>query len=154
MFAARRSVLVWLLFPVLAGCVSQEGSRVPVMRPVPVDLGQYEVVAVDRFSGDGCDVLAAELTKTLRSTVNPLTGASDFEVLDRRDVDRMLDNLRRTGGENWDQLAMEVLNRWKQAEILIKAEVHAHSVAEELNEDGWTDKEGVHHTGGQQPNAF
>jgi tetratricopeptide (TPR) repeat protein len=116
------------------------------MRPAPVDLGQYDVVAVDRFAGDGCEVFAAELTKTLRSTKNPLTGAADFEVLDRRDVDQMLDGLRRTGGENWDQHAMEVLNRWKQAEILIKADVHTHMVAEELSEDGWIDKAGVEHS--------
>ena len=92
----------------LCSCAT-ESIQVRVMRPAPVNLGQYDLIAVESFNGNGGDELADELTTALASTRNPLTGSVDFEVLDRRDVDRMLDDLRRRQGTDWNEDAMALL---------------------------------------------
>jgi len=74
--------------------------------------------------------------------VNPLTGQVDFEVLDRRDVDRMLVDLRRHNGAEWDRESMAILDRWRKAEILLKGEVQVYTVKEEMLASEWLDPYG------------
>ena len=76
------SLLSLLLF---AGCAT-ESIKVRVLRPAPINLAQHDKIAVDMFKGDGGEVLASELILALGSTKNPMTGKTDFEVMDRREV--------------------------------------------------------------------
>ncbi len=76
----RTTLLV--ILPILVGCATQ-GIHVKVMRPAPVNLGQFEVVAVDEFGGDGSAELAEKFTLALRNALNPLTGKVEFNVVDR-----------------------------------------------------------------------
>lgn len=133
-----------LSLTLLAGCAT-EGIHVRVMRPAPVNLGQYDLVAVDRFTGDGCDLLAADLTDGLRNSVNPLTGQTDFELVDRRDVDRMLEDLTGRGPGSSQERSMEVLERWRSAQLVLKGQVLVHEVHEERAAAPWVDPAGVQH---------
>lgn len=131
--------------PILAGCASQQGIQVRVMRPAPVNLGQYEVVAIDQFSGNGCSELSDQFTLALRNARNPLTGKADFKVVDRQEVDQMLDSLRGRRGKQWDDEALAVLDEWRSADVFIKGEVLSQEVDESITEDEWTDREGNRH---------
>lgn len=124
-----------------AGCASQESFQVPVVRPAPVDLGRHDIVAVDRFAGDGAESLDIEMTTALREAVNPLTNEPDFEVVHRRDVDRMIDDMRRYPGANLDTEDSPVA-KWKRAPIQIGGEVHAHCVEEQVERTQWVDPQG------------
>jgi tetratricopeptide (TPR) repeat protein len=126
-------------------CSTTESISVRVMLPAPVDLGQYRVIAVESFSGNGGHDLANDLTVALKNTVNPLSGQVGFEVLDRRDVDRMLEDLRRHSGTEWDQKSMAILDRWRKAEILLKGEVQKYVVKEQILESEWLDPYGYLH---------
>jgi tetratricopeptide (TPR) repeat protein len=72
-----------------------------------------------------------------------MTGEVDFEIMDRREVDRVLDDLRGSSGR--DQRAMEVLNEWQSVEVHLTGEVHTHNVREKLSENEFVDKEGAKH---------
>lgn len=124
------ALVPFLMF--LAGCASQQTLTMRVLKPAPVDLGRHDLVAVDRFEGDGCLELGRELGAALRAARNPLTGQADFEVLDRGDVDRMLEDLRRRRGTAFDQESMALLQRWKEADVLIRGGVQEHRVVEEV----------------------
>ena len=79
-----------LLLPILfvfTACATHT-IRVPVLVPAPVNLVQYDVVAVDRFHGDGCEPFSNELAEALGGAVNPMTGQRGFQVLHRKDVDQ------------------------------------------------------------------
>ena len=95
------------------------------------------------FKGDGGEVLAAELILALSSTKSPVTGKPDFEVMDRREVDSVLDDLRGSGGRS--QRAMAVLNEWQNVEMHLTGEVLVYRVEETLSEKKWVDNEGVKH---------
>ena len=128
----------------LCSCAT-ESISVRVLRPAPVNLGQYDLIAVESFTGTGGDQIANELTTALTNTRNPMTGRADFEILDRRDIDQMLDDLRRGRGNDWNEEAMEVLERWKNAEILLKGTVHVYDVGEQVSETQWLDPNGYLH---------
>lgn len=140
---ARTLALTSMAF--LLGACSTESIHVKVLRPAPVNLGQYDVIAIEPFEGNGGTELANELTVALQNTKNPLTGRVDFEVLDRREIDELLDDLMGRRGTDWDQDAMEILDRWRAAEILLKGTVHEYSVVEELSELEWVDPHGYTH---------
>ncbi len=128
-----KSAPALLLLSLLAGCAT-EGFYVKVMKPAPVNLGQYDLIAIDRFSGEGSEYLEEEFTDALRGAVNPMTGQADFNVIDRRELDSMLDDLRKNPGDGMDRRTMDVLERWKNAEVVITADVHVHHVVEEMQE--------------------
>ncbi len=130
---------------VLLSACSTESIHVKVLRPAPVNLGQFGVIAVDSFTGDGGDELANELTAALANTRNPLTGRVDFNVLDRREVDQMLEELRNHRGTDWDEKTMEILERWRSAEILLKGDVRNYTVLEGISEVEWVDPAGYVH---------
>jgi tetratricopeptide (TPR) repeat protein len=113
-------------------CASQQTFTVRVMKPAPLDLGRYRLVAVDRFDGDGSEDLTNELTTALQGARNPLTGRSDFEVLDRREVDRLLDDLRRRRTGASDRETAELLDRWKNADVVIRGRIEEHRVTDEI----------------------
>jgi hypothetical protein len=132
-------LLLLTLLGLLGACASQQSLAIRVLRPAPVDLGQFALVAVDRLDGQGCEELTNELADALRGARNPLTGKQDFEVLDRREVDRMLDDLRRRRGTAFDQEAMQLLERWKTADVVIRGAVQAHDFEEEVAAQEWID---------------
>ena len=142
MSTAARILGLFTVALLLGACAATESIYVRVLLPAPVDLGQYDLIAVESFSGNGGDDLANELTAALKNTVNPLTGQVDFEVLDRRDVDRMLEDLRRHSGAEWDRESMTILDRWRKAEILLKGEVQVYAVKEEMVVTEWLDPYG------------
>ena len=135
----------WVLASCLLFCgCATEAVHVRVLRPAPVNLVQYDRVAVDLFDGGGGTEIAGELTDALATTRNPLTGQQAFEVLDRREVDRMIDDLRRRRGQS-DTEAMEVLARWREAPILIRGRVETHGVEEVVTQNKKIDERGVPH---------
>lgn len=145
MSISKLSVILLTVLPVLAGCASQQGIQVRVMRPAPVNLSQYEVVAIDEFSGNGCSELSEQFTLALRNARNPMTGKADFKVVDRQEVDEMLDSLRGRRGKQWDDEALAVLEEWRSADVYIKGEVISQFVDESVSEDDWQDREGFEH---------
>ena len=135
----RQSVPV-LLISLLAACASQQTFTVRVMKPAPVDLGRYRLVAIERLDGEGAIALSQELTKALQGAQNPLTGKMDFEVLDRGEVDRLLEDLRRRRTGASDKETMELLERWKNADVVIRGQVRAHKVSDEVIGQEWIDR--------------
>jgi tetratricopeptide (TPR) repeat protein len=111
----------------LASCATQS-IRVPVMKPAAVDLVQFERVAVDRFEGEGCDPFSDQLAAALGSATNPATGKPGFTVLHRKDIDRALDELRDRHGSEWDQRTMQILEKWRTAQIVVKGRMQRHDV--------------------------
>lgn len=135
----------WVLASSLLFCgCATEAVHVRVLRPAPVNLVQYDRVAVDLFDGGGGPEIAGELTDALMTTRNPLTGQQAFEVLDRREVDRMIDDLRRRRGQS-DAEAMEVLARWRSAPVLIRGQVRTHGVEEVVTQNKKVDERGTPH---------
>jgi hypothetical protein len=124
----------------LGACASQQTFTVRVLKPAPVDLGRYDLVAVDRLEGDGCDELTNELAGALQRAQNPLTGKTDFEVLDRREVDRMLDDLRRRRTSTSDKETVALLDRWKNADVVIRGRVITHGVTDEVRQNETVDR--------------
>ncbi len=138
-----RTISLSLLSLVLfVGCAT-ESIKVRVMRPAPVNLAQHDTIAVDMFKGEGGELLSSELILALGSTKNPMTGKVDFEVMDRREIDKVLDDLRGSGGRN--QRAMAVLDEWQNVEMHVTGEVLVYRVDETLSEKKWVDNEGVKH---------
>jgi tetratricopeptide (TPR) repeat protein len=124
------------------GSCSTTGIRVPVLEPAPVNLVQYERVAVDRFHGDGCDPLTDQLAEALRTTPNPTTGKASFQVLSRKDIDKALDELRDRHGDEWDRRTMEVLERWRTAQIVLTGAVEQNRVQDQVVEQHTVDPKG------------
>ena len=142
---AKRTLFLWLTSALLvAGCAT-ESIKVRVMRPAPVNLGKYDKIAVDTFTGDGGIDVADELIGALSGAKNIMTGQEDFDVLDRREVDKMLDDLKGRHGQQWNEQAMAVLNEWKNVEVTIKGDVPVYMVEETLSESNWVDNDGVLH---------
>ncbi|MEZ5990263.1 MAG: tetratricopeptide repeat protein [Planctomycetota bacterium] len=134
-----RPALLVLVLPLFLASCAMEGIYVRVMRPAPVHLGQYPLVAIDRFQGPGCDQVAVDFTAALRRTTNPMTGKQDFEVIDRGEVDRMLDDMRGRQGKDWDERTMEVLERWRSAKLVLRGEVTQNQASERMIETPFTD---------------
>jgi tetratricopeptide (TPR) repeat protein len=132
------SVLLGLL---LCSCATQ-GIRVPVMKPAAVNLVQFDTVAVDRFEGDGATVFSDELAAALRNSPNPLTGKPAFEVMQRRDLDRALDEIRDRHGADWDRATMQALERWRTAQIVLNGHVCQDDVRDEIADEATTDRDG------------
>src|SRR5262249_44082924 len=124
----------------LTGCATT-GIRVPVMVPAAVNLVQYEHVAVDRFQGDGCEPFSDELAAAPRPTPNPMPGKTAFEVLHRKDIARALDDLRDRHGAEWDARTMEVLNRWRTAQVVLSGTIERHDVQDEVVEQRTMDRQ-------------
>lgn len=122
-------------------CATQT-IRVPVLVPAPVNLVHHAMVAVDRFTGDGCEPFSEELASGLAAAVNPLTGQPGFVVLSRKDVDRALDDARDRRDSDWNQRTMEVLERWRKAPIVLKGVVHQHVVQQRVVEEQGKDAKG------------
>lgn len=125
----------------LAACATQT-IRVPVMVPAPVNLVAFDRIAIDRFDGDGCQPFAEELAAALGEAVNPLTGQPGFEVLSRTEVDRALDQARDQRGTQWDPKTLAVLERWREADVVLKGVVHRHVVVERVVEEQGKDADG------------
>lgn len=125
---------------ILVAC-STPPTRVPVMMPAPVNLVQYDLVAVDHFEGEGCAPFSDQLAGSLAAAVNPLTGQPAFEVLHRRDIDRTLDQVRDRRGE-WDSHTMAMLDRWRKAEIVLKGVMQRHGVDQRVIEERLQDQQG------------
>jgi hypothetical protein len=116
----------------LGACASTESFSSRVMKPAPVDLGRYRLVAVERLEGEGSTELSDEITTALQCARNPLTGKADFEVLDRREVDRMLEDLRRRRTSTSDRETLALLDRWKNADVVIRGQVARHAVKDDV----------------------
>lgn len=128
-----------------AGCANP-AARVPVLRPAPVNLSAYDLVAVDRFEGPADCPLEAEIADALRRSENPLTGQVEYEVLSRQDVDQTVSNLRVGGpGQGLDDRSMAVLERWRSAEVLIRGHVAEYDVSEDVVEQRSKDSKGNVH---------
>lgn len=119
-------ILVVLL--ALASCASHESFSVSVMRPAPVDLGAYDLIAIDRFQGEGCDPFANDFAASLRASTNPVTGQKSFEIVDRRDVDRLLDDMRRYPNSNLGKDPNSPLAKWKRAPVVLAGQMTTHDV--------------------------
>ena len=128
----------------LCSCATT-GIQVPVMRPAPVNLGQFSLVAVDKFTGKGCDEVAADFSVALRDAINPLTGEADFEVLSRFDIDTMLDELQGRHSRGLEGDVAELLQKWSSAELVLKGDVGTYMVEEEVVEKQWRDQDGYFH---------
>lgn len=133
-----------LILPVLAGCATQ-GIHVKVMRPALVNLSQYEMIAVNQFEGDGYAELTEKFTLGLRNSINPLTGKA-FKVVDRNEVNSLLDALRGRRGKQWDGEAASLLSEWRSAEVFLEGEILSQVLAETVGEDRWVDLHGKRHT--------
>lgn len=129
------------LAALLASC-GTTGIRVPVLMPAPVNLVQYERIAVDRFDGDGCEPFSEQLTEALRAADNPMTGERAFEVLHRKDIDAALDAIRDRRGADWDQRTMEILDRWRTAEVALSGTMQQHQVHDEVVQEEYRDRQG------------
>ncbi|MGE3172054.1 MAG: hypothetical protein AB7O97_05460 [Planctomycetota bacterium] len=133
-----------LFTALLAGCATH-GIRVPVMRPAPVNLVQFERVAVDRFEGDGCEPFSDELAEALGAAENPLNGRTAFQVLHRAQIDRAIDDLRGRRSDAADQEMMELLQRWRTAQIVLSGFVEDHGVQEEIVDELVKARDGTQH---------
>ncbi len=131
---------------VLASCASHESFRVRVLRPAPVDLGSHSLVALDRWTGEAPEAVADSFGAALRAARNPLTGNRDFDIIDRAGLDAMLDRVRQSGAEDWQQQTIAQLERWKSADLVVRGHVETHRYTEELHEQDVTDAEGNPHT--------
>lgn len=126
-------------------CATYETLQVPVLRPAPVDIGQHSLIAVDRFTGDGSQEVAHELVAALKRARNPLTGKVDFEIVERGDVDRMVDDMRRYPKSNLGQSPDSALAKWQRARLHLTGTVHAHSVTEDVQcQERQDPKTGLH----------
>ncbi len=137
----RSTKLLLLLLFSLTACATHS-IRVPVLVPAPVNLIAYDLVAVDRFHGEGCDPFSDQLAEALGSAVNPLTGKPGFEVLHRKDIDRTLDQIRDRRGDEWDKRTMEMLDRWRTAKVVLKGTMQQHQVDEQIVEERSKDQHG------------
>ena len=145
MSRGTRSIVLSLTSVLLCACSSTEMINVKVMRPAAVNLGQYNSVAVDQFTGHGGSHISGDLSTALSNVKNPMTGELYVNVLDHRDVDKALEDLKRKRGRQWDERTMSLLNEWKNAEVVIKGQVPAYEVVENLRESEWVDLEGYPH---------
>lgn len=118
-FASPLGVCLWLL----SACTSTANVQVRVLEPAVYDLGRHPLVAMDRCEGEGAEAFATAIVEALRAARDPVTGAAALELLDRRDLDRMLDDIRRRGGSDVDPDSVELLRRWQQAEVLVRCRV-------------------------------
>ena len=152
---SKNQTLLVLSFLVLgfASCSTQQ-IRVPVLRPAPVDLGQFDIVAVDRFTGEAGDVMADEFTHMLRNATNPMTGNVEFEVLSRTELDVAIDGLRGRGGSSTDDQTQAVLDRWRNADVVLHGDVESYEVEEQINEEERKNKEGIYSVFSRQATAF
>lgn len=136
-----RRLLPLTLLVLFGACASHESFQVRVLRPAPVDLGQFELIAVDRFSGSQSEQFQRNFTDHLETARNPMTG-EQFEIMDRDEVDRVLDDLRRRSGSGLDEHAMAVLERWRSAEVMLRGRVQEYSITEDLVETETVDRQG------------
>lgn len=113
------------------GCSSVQGIRVPVLRPSAVNLTAYEQLAVDKFDGPGASELAREFALALRQAKNPATGKAGFQVMDHSEVDRLLDRIRGSRGDV-DPRSKEVLERWRNVDLLLKGQITDNQVKERV----------------------
>lgn len=111
------------------GCASHESFHVSVLRPAEFDLARYQRIAIDRFDGVACDAFVTELSDALRSMPTQ-SSEEHFDLVDRRDVDRLIDDMRR-----YPSLANEPntpLAKWQLAELVIGGTIRQHEVVENV----------------------
>ena len=126
-----RCALFFLALSAITGGCAAPTARVPVMRPAPVNLSAFDLVAVDGFPApSGCDSFSDEIAAGLRSTPNPVTRQVEYEVITRSEVRAEIDGLRAGRGRQHD--AMDALERWRSADVLIRGQVLAHDVDEDV----------------------
>lgn len=138
---STKPLLLLLLLFSLTACATHS-IRVPVMVPAPVNLIAYDLVAVDRFHGEGCDPFSDQLAEALGSAVNPMTGKPGFEVLHRKDIDKALDQIRDRRGDEWDKRTMAILDRWRTAKVVLKGTMQQHVVENHVLEEQARDRQG------------
>lgn len=142
----RQLALLALASLSFTACASHESFQVQVLRPAPVDLGQYELVAVDRFEGPDCDILSAAVSDALERSTHPMTGERGFDVMHRSEVDQTLDDMRRRAGSGGlDEHSMKILERWRSADLLLRGQVLASEVVEQVTDREVQDQKGVLH---------
>jgi hypothetical protein len=140
----RSRTFVTLSLVSLLGACTTPAIAVRVVRPGPVNLAQYGLVAVDRFGGPGCDEFAEELIAALHNTKNPLNGKEQFDVVCRRDVDKAMDSLRGRAGKTDDETGA-IVERWRSARLMIKGEVREYGVTEQVRVEQIVDPQKVSH---------
>ncbi|MCA8969125.1 MAG: tetratricopeptide repeat protein [Planctomycetes bacterium] len=112
------------------GCASHESFQTSVLRPAEFDLARYQRIAIDRFDGAACDAFVTELSDALRSMPTQAT-EEHFDLVDRRDVDRLIDDMRR-----YPSLANEPdtpLAKWQLAQLVIGGTIRQHEVIENVS---------------------
>ncbi|MCA8956846.1 MAG: hypothetical protein KDC87_12285 [Planctomycetes bacterium] len=131
----KRSTLgSFLALPLLAfgsaSCTTVQQIRVPVVRPAPVDFAGGRTLAIHRFAGSDAGSLEGDFVRALRGATNPATGKPGFEVLDRSQVDHLLDRMQGAGSTEIDTKGKELLARWRSVEVILKPTVAEHGVRE------------------------
>ena len=128
-----------------AGCANPT-ARVAVMRPAPINLSAYELIAVDNFEGtpdnDSGSAFSAELADALRQAENPVTGQVEYEIISASEVESTVDNLRVGRGTELDPRSMEVLKRWRSADVLIRGTILEYDVEDDVQQFEKTDRKG------------
>jgi tetratricopeptide (TPR) repeat protein len=71
-----------------------------------------------------------------------MTGKTAFQVMHRREIDRALDEIRDRHGADWDKRTMEVLDRWRTAQIVLNGHMVQHGVHEEVCDEPGVDRLG------------
>lgn len=134
--------LLALALTCLLGSCSVQGIQVPVVRPSPVDLSAYPLLAIDKWEGNGASTLAEEFGLALRNAENPATGEKGFEVMDHSEVDRLLSRMRGTRSAELDPHSQKVLARWRSVDLLIKGRIEDNKVVERVHTDILVDDKG------------
>lgn len=134
-----------LLAASLAGC-STESFTVRVARAPRIDLVSLRRVAVDDFEGREGDALAEELTAALTTAVHPVTGQRTFEVVDRRNFDAVLSELKRQRGDAWNEENIARVGKLSPAAALIVGRVTEYDYQESVERRNWEDQDKKRHT--------
>jgi len=137
----KSTLLLAGLLASLTACATQS-IRVPVLVPAPVNLVQYDLVAVDRFQGEGCEQFSDQLADALQRAVNPMTGKPGFQVLHRKVIDRAVEDFRDRRGDDSSDRTIALLEQWRKAPIVLKGAVQRHDVEDRLVEERGKDPKG------------
>lgn len=146
----RRAPLL-LLAGLLGSCASHESFSVSVLRPAPVDLGKHRLLAVDRFAGPSGQAVSGAFGEAFKAALaglqNPLSQERrGFEIVHRKDVDQMIDDMRRYPKAGLDRDPESPIARWKRAEIVLAGVIGEENVDENVVGQAWKDRDGSKHT--------
>ena len=129
-----RTLCLPALLVVSSACSSMDRVSAVVMRPAEADLAQYELIAVDKFEGEAYDLMGSEVATAMRSARNPLTGDLAFELMERRELDEMLERVAGRPGAEWDTNVEQTMERWRRASLILRGRVLVHELESELTQ--------------------